>query len=74
VNPPYEESNLLKMGERELKKKFGTIDAKVIEYEEGALRNRQEGRKELWPSLFVLLLVVIAAEMVLANGGPWPKT
>ena len=74
VNPPYEESNLLKMGEAELKKKFGTIDARVLEYEEGALRNRQEGRKELWPRLFILLLVVIAAEMVLANGGPWPKS
>jgi hypothetical protein len=73
VNPPYEESNLLKMGESELKKKFGAIDARVIEYEEGTLRNRQEGRKELWPPLFVLLLVVIAAEMVLANGGPWPR-
>ena len=74
VNPPYEESDLLKMGESELKKKFGTIDARVLDYEEGALRNRQEGRKELWPPLFALLLIVIAAEMVLANGGPWPKS
>jgi len=74
VNPPYEESDLLKMGESELKKKFGTIDARVLDYEEGALRNRQEGRKELWPPLFALLLIVVAAEMVLANGGPWPKS
>jgi hypothetical protein len=74
LNPPYEESNLLKMGESELKKKFGTIDARVLEYEEGTLRNRGEGRKELWPPLLVLLLVVISVEMVLANGGPWPKS
>ncbi len=74
VNPPYEESNLVKIGEGELKKKFGTIDTRVLEYEEGALRNRQEGRKELWPSLLLFLLIVIGAEMVLANGGPWRKS
>lgn len=73
LNPPYEESDLAKMGESELKKKFGPIDVKVIEYREGTLRDLQAGRKELWPFLLAFLMVVLAVEMVLANGVPWAK-
>ena len=74
LNPPYEESDLAKMGESELKKKFGPIDVKVIEYREGTLRDLQGGRKELWPFLLAFLMVVLAVEMGIANGAPWKKS
>jgi hypothetical protein len=73
VNPPFEESDLRKMAEGELQKKFGTIPVKVIEYQEGTLKDLQAGRKELWPFLLVFLMVVFAVEMVLANGMPWAR-
>jgi hypothetical protein len=73
VNPPYEESDLAKMAEGELQKKFGAIAVKVIEYQEGKLKDLQAGRKELWPFLLAFLMVVIAVEMGLANGAPWTK-
>jgi len=74
VNPPYEESDLAKIAEGEVKKKFGAIAVKVIEYQEGALKDLQAGRKELWPYLLAFLMVVLAVEMVLANGAPWKKS
>jgi len=74
VNPPYEESDLAKMAEGELQKKFGTIPVKVIEYQEGKLKDLQAGRKELWPLLLAFLMVVLAVEMGLANGAPWKKS
>jgi hypothetical protein len=74
VNPPYEESELAKTAEEELQKKFGTIPVKVIEYQEGALKDLQGARKELWPFLLAFLMVVIAVEMGLANGAPWKKS
>jgi hypothetical protein len=67
VNVPYEESNLAKLTEGELKKKFGAIDVKVVEYKEGAPNNLQSGRKELWPFLLIFLMVVLVVEMVIAN-------
>jgi hypothetical protein len=73
VNPPFEESDLGKMAEGELQKKFGTIAVKVIEYQEGTLKGLQAGRKELWPFLLAFLMVVLAVEMVLANGMPWAR-
>jgi hypothetical protein len=74
VNPPYEESDLTKIGEGELQKKFGTLAVKVIEYQEGTLKDLQAGRKELWPYLLAFLIVVLAVEMGLANGVPWKKS
>jgi hypothetical protein len=74
VNPAYEESDLTKMKEGELQKKFGAIPVKVIEYKEGTLKDLQAGRKELWPFLLAFLMVVLAAEMGLANGAPWKKS
>jgi hypothetical protein len=74
VNPPYEESDLAKMAESELQKKFGTITVRVTEYQEGTLKDLQAGRKELWPFLLAFLMVVLAVEMVLANGAPWKKS
>jgi hypothetical protein len=74
VNPPYEESDLAKMTEGELQKKFGAIPVKVAEYQEGTLKDLQGGRKELWPYLLAFLLVVLAVEMGLANGALWKKS
>jgi hypothetical protein len=73
VNAPYEESNLLKLSESELRKKFGSMEVSIIDYQEGTLRDFQAKRKELWPFLLAFLLGVLAVEMVLANGGPWSK-
>jgi hypothetical protein len=70
VNTPYDESDLTKITEDELKKKFGAIDVKVVDYEEGGLKDLQGGRKDLWPALLVFLLAVLACELLLANGIP----
>ncbi len=70
VNTPYEESDLAKVAEDELKKKFGAIDAKVVEYQEGGLKDLQGGRRALWPPLLGFLLAVLALEMTVANGIP----
>jgi Aerotolerance regulator N-terminal/von Willebrand factor type A domain len=68
VNTPPEESDLAKVSEDELKKKFGAVRVQVVEYKEGALREFQGEEKELWPSLLGFLLVILALEMILANG------
>ncbi len=68
VNAPAEESDLTKISEGELKKKFGAIDLKVVEYAQDGPSGRRGGRKELWPALLGLLLTVLALEMILANG------
>jgi hypothetical protein len=73
VNTPYEESDLAKVAEDELKKKFGGVDVTVVEYKEGSLKDVQGGRKELWPPLLGFLLAVLALEVILANGIPWFK-
>jgi len=70
VNTPYEESDLAKVVEDELKKKFGAVDVTVVEYKEGGLKDLRGGRKELWPPLLGFLLAVVALEMILANGIP----
>jgi hypothetical protein len=74
LNLPYEESDLAKITENELQKKFGAIPVKAIEYQEGTLKDLQAVRKELWPFLLAFLMVVIAVEMGLANGVPWKKS
>ena len=73
VNPPYEESDLSKVSEDEIKKKFGAVDVKVLEYRETGLKAIQGWRKSLWPPLLIFLLVVLALEMILANGILWFK-
>ena len=73
VNIPHAESNLSKLGEDELRKKFGSIDVKVVDYKHGSLKNLQGGRRELWPVLLLLLFIVLAFEMILANGIPFLK-
>ncbi|MDP2647382.1 MAG: BatA and WFA domain-containing protein [Desulfobacterales bacterium] len=69
VNVPFEESNLVKLGDHELKKKFGTMAVQVIEYQEKKIKDHQGGRKELWPTILVFLFGVLAVEMMVANGG-----
>jgi hypothetical protein len=73
MNTPPEESDLSKVSDVEIKKKFGTMNVKVVEYREGAASNVYAGRKELWPFILGFLLVVLAAEMGIANGVPRPK-
>jgi len=74
VNPPIEESDLGKVSEDELKKKFAKMDVSLLEYEQGNIANLLIRKKELWPYILVFLLVVLAVEMVLANRAPWKKS
>jgi len=74
VNPPLEESDLGKVSEDELKKKFGKMDVKLLEYEQGNVGNLLMRRKELWPYILIFLMVVLAVEMVLANSVLWKKS
>ena len=67
VNPPLEESDLSKVTDQEIQKKFGTKTVKVVEYKGEDLGRFHAGRKELWPFVLALLLVVLGVEMVLAN-------
>jgi hypothetical protein len=72
-NTPPEESDLTKIGEDALKKKFGTIEVMVREYEEGSLEEIKGGQKSLWPLLLVVLMALLAFEMIVANGLLRPK-
>ncbi len=70
VNVPPEESDLGKVSETEIKKRFGTGDVKVVEYKEGIEGRLHGGRKEIWPFILAFLLIVLAVEMGVANGVP----
>lgn len=72
VNAPLDESDLAKMTPEEIRKRFGAIDAKVVEYEEGGLGLLQS-RKELWPFVLLFVLAVLVFETVIANGFPWTE-
>ncbi len=67
INSPLEESDLSKISQEEMRKKFGKVDVKVVEYREGLFSEAQAGRKELWPLLLAFLLLVLAFEMGVAN-------
>jgi len=67
VNVPPEESDLGKVSETEMKKRFGTAEVKVLEYNESIMGRLQGGRKEIWPFILGFLLIVLAAEMGLAS-------
>ena len=73
VNIPYEESDLGKLTEEEVRKKFGRKDINIVEYKEGASDNLQTNRKEIWPFLLAFLLMVLGVEMLVANGVPRGK-
>jgi hypothetical protein len=67
INPPHEESDLSKMSPEEMKKRFGKIDMRVVEYREDILKTVQGGRKELCPILLGFVLLVLGLEMVVAG-------
>ena len=70
VNTPFEESDLGKLTEEEVRKKFGKKDINIVEYKEGGSGNLQTNRKEIWPFLLAFLLMVLGVETVVANGVP----
>ena len=70
VNTPFEESDLGKLTEEEVRKKFGKKDINIVEYKEGGAGNLQTNRKEIWPFLLAFLLMVLGVETVVANGVP----
>jgi hypothetical protein len=67
VNLPPEESNLAKMTEGEVGRKFGSLSVKVAQFKEGGTGNLRGGRKEAWPYLLGFLLVVLSVEMGVAG-------
>jgi hypothetical protein len=67
LNPPLKESDLTKVTEEEIKKSFGKIEAKLVEYREEVLRNAHHGKKEFWPFLLAFVFIVLAIEMGIAN-------
>ncbi len=67
VNSPIEESDLSKVTDQEIQKKFGSKNVRVVEYRGEEAGSLHAGRKELWPYVLAFLLVVLGAEMVLAN-------
>jgi hypothetical protein len=67
LNPPFKESNLSKVTEEEIKKRFGKIETKLVEYREEDLRNAHHGKKEFWPFLLAFVFIVLAIEMGIAN-------
>jgi hypothetical protein len=73
INIPPEESDLGKISDTEMKKRFGTGDVRVVEYGEAIKGRLQGGRKEIWPLILGFLLIVLAVEMGLANGVPRAK-
>jgi len=73
MNPPFEESDLRKVPPEEMKKRFGTIEIKVVEYKEGMISGVHGRKKELWSFFLAFLLIVLAVEMVIANGIPKTK-
>ncbi|HVP77196.1 MAG TPA: BatA and WFA domain-containing protein [Thermodesulfobacteriota bacterium] len=73
VNPSFEESDLGKLTNEEVRKKFGKEDIRILEYKEGVSGDLQTNRKEIWPFLLAFLLMVLGVEMVVANGVPKGK-
>jgi hypothetical protein len=73
MNPPLEELDLRKASPEEMKKRFGTLDIKVVEYKEGMISGVHGRKKELWPFFLGFLLIVLAVEMAIANGIPATK-
>jgi hypothetical protein len=67
VNLPPEESNLGKVTEEELEKKFGALKIRVAEYKEGGAKELRGGRQELWPYLLGFLMVLLIVEMGVAS-------
>ena len=67
VNPSFEESDLSKVTREEMKKRFGKIETKMVEYKEGVLKEIHGSRKEIWPFLLAAVLIFLVIEMGVAN-------
>jgi hypothetical protein len=67
LNPPLEESDLTKLSEAEMQKKFGPVGIKMWEYKEEDWNKALAGKRELWPFLLGFLLTVLAVEMGVAS-------
>jgi Aerotolerance regulator N-terminal len=73
INPPPEESDLGKITADAIRKKLGTRDMKMVEYNEEALKGMYAGKKDLWPFFLAFVMVVLAFEMGMANMVPRGK-
>ena len=67
VNVPLEESDLGKLTDEEISKKLPGMHLEVKQYKEGSSQELRGGRQELWAYLLGFLLLVLAAEMGVAN-------
>ena len=67
LNLPLEESNLAKMTDGEVGRKFGPLPVKVAQFQEGGAGDLRGGRKEGWPYLLGFLLVILMVEMGVAG-------
>lgn len=67
LNSPFEESDLTKLSDGELKKKFGSAQVSVVTYDRPSGGSVVTGRRELWPLLLSALLALLAVEMFLAH-------
>jgi hypothetical protein len=67
LNIPLEESDLSKVTDDEMKKKFQNLNIEIIDYHEGAMGAVYGARKEIWPFLLAFLFGILAIEMVIAN-------
>ena len=67
MNPPLEESDLNKISEGEMQKKFGTIRIKMGEYREENENAVLAGKRELWPFLLAFLGILLMVEMGVAS-------
>ena len=67
VNLPLEESNLAKLTEAEINKKFGSLPVKVAQFKEGGAGDLRGGRQEAWPYLLGFLAILLGVEMGVAG-------
>lgn len=67
INPPLEESDLSKVAQDEMKRRFGTTDIKMVDYRDEDLSRIHARKKELWPFILAFVLVVLTVEMGVAN-------
>lgn len=70
INTPFEESDLSKFTPKEIKKLFDRFETQLIEYKEGMSGNLYNERKDLWPWLLFLVLLMLGIEMIVSNRIP----
>ncbi|MBI3078787.1 MAG: BatA domain-containing protein [Deltaproteobacteria bacterium] len=68
VNPPFEESQVERLPEQELKRLLAPLPVTLIPYRGPEdLARLQSTQRELWKPLFLLLLLALAAELAFAQ-------